>query len=67
MKRSTTQAALLPSAPIMGQRLILLLLLGMLTLFALFGAGMGHAHPASAPTGVQIAASVGDVHIGSGS
>lgn len=63
MKRSTTQAALLPAAPIIGQRLVLLLLLGMLALFALVGASVGHARSASTPTWGHVAATNGDIHI----
>lgn len=63
MKRSTTQTALLP-AQIMGQRL---LLLGMLVLFALVGAGMGHARLAQTPSRAYVATTNGDIHVGGSS
>lgn len=63
MKSAMTVGALVPTITHIRRGL---LLLGMLTLFALFGIGVTHARPATAPTGAQIAASVGDIRIENG-
>ena len=55
MKSSTTGMALMPAAQTIGQRLVLLSLLALL---ALGGAGMSHAHSASAPNGRWLAPSI---------
>lgn len=61
--KGSTKAGVLGAVKHSGQTLVLL---SLLTLLGLVGAGVGHAHQASAPTGVQIAATTGDIHIGSG-
>ena len=62
MKLSAKGLALVPAVKHIGQELVLLSLLALL---ALVGAGVAGSHLASGPAGAQIAASVGDVHIGS--
>ena len=63
MKGLTKASALVLATKRAGKTLVLLSLLALL---GLVGAGMSHAHSASAPTGVQIAAGTGDIHVGSG-
>ena len=60
MKSTTKAAALVPAVKQIGQGLVLLALLALL---GLVGTGVRHAH--TAPTGVRIAGTSGDIHIGS--
>ncbi len=62
MKATMKAGALVSTVKQTGQGLVLLCLLALL---GLTGAGMSHASLASAPTGVRIAATEGDIRIGS--
>ncbi|MFL5666724.1 MAG: hypothetical protein ACJ8BW_36055 [Ktedonobacteraceae bacterium] len=61
MNPSTKFVTLLQTAKKKGQ---LLIIISMLTLLLLIGGGIGMFHPASSQTGVQIAATNGDLHVG---
>ena len=62
MNPSTTVVAFVHTAQKTGQ---VLLIISVLTLLLLIAAGAGLFHPASWQAGDQLAASVGDIHIGS--
>ena len=62
MKSSTKAGVLLPAIKQTGKTLVLLCLLAML---GLVGAGVSHAHAALTPSGVRMAATNGDIVIGS--
>ena len=61
MKSTTKAEALVPAIKHIGQGLVLLALLALL---GLVGTGVSHAHAASAPSGVRIAGTNGNIHIG---
>ena len=64
MKPSTKVLALVPATQTIGQKLVLL---SVLTLLVLFGTSIAHSHSASTQqAGAWVAASVGDIHMGSG-
>lgn len=63
MNPSTKVMAVVQTARKTGQVLVLITVL---TLLLLIAGGAGLSHSASSQAGVQIAASVGDIHVGGG-